>query len=311
MSFVIHCRLLTLLRATHFDVIDLAAVTAVNKEPRHSVAAANFTPTGIMCLMRARLEVERRLCGSTEMTIAGVTGTAPVVANQREMVALALDPRTHHKIVNEWDAPKKARALELTRQLYVNFWVAAEKPTADLSPAQAHAAPAADPDDLFAPAVVAAVGAPITIEQWEDGRKVALRAEFNRLFAAYSAWVRTVVWRVYGGKHGCPDIPAADADVDVFHHLVHVNIMPLIATIPAELRRIALLLTHSIASVASLPASSFAERINSVGGIVSTTGNVSLHHEEISALVPLKVNSQFCLYAKAQLALADDVVDVE
>lgn len=68
---------------------------------------------------------------------------------------------------------------------------------------------------------------------------------------------------------------------------------------------------HSIASVASLPASSFAERINSVGGIVSTTGNVSLHHEEISALVPLKVNSQFCLYAKTQLALADDVVDVE
>ena len=152
---------------------------------------------------------------------------------------------------------------------------------------------------------MAAVGAPITIEQWEGGRRVALRAEFNRLFAAYSAWVRTVVWRVYGGKHGCPDIPAADADVDVFHHLVHVNIMPLIATIPAELRRIALLLTHS------LPASSFAERINSVGGIVSTAGNVSLHHEEISALVPLKVNSQFCLYAKAQLALADDVVDVE
>ena len=86
--------------------------------------------------------------------------------------------------------------------------------------------------------------------------------------------------------------------------------MPLIATIPAALRRIALLLTHSIASVASLPASSFAERINSVGGIV-TAGNVSLHHEEISALGPLKVNSQFCLYAKTQLALADDVVDVE
>ena len=164
---------------------------------------------------------------------------------------------------------------------------------------------------LFAPAVAAAVGAPITIEQWEGGRRVALRAEFNQLFVAYSAWVRTVVWRVYGGKHGCPDIRAADADVDVFHHLVHVNIMPLIATIPAALRRIALLLTHSIASVASLPASSFAERINSVGGIVSTAGNVSLHHEEISALVPLKVNSQFCLYAKTQLALADDVVEVE
>ena len=68
-------------------------------------------------------------------------------------------------------------ALELTRQLYVDFWVAAEKPTADLSPAPALAAPAADPDDLFAPAVVAAVGAPITIEQWEGGRRVALRAK--------------------------------------------------------------------------------------------------------------------------------------
>jgi hypothetical protein len=77
MSFEIHCRLLTLLRATYFDAIDLAAVNAANKEPRHSVAAVHVTSTGFMCLVRAR---ERRLCGSNEMTIAGVTGTAPVVA---------------------------------------------------------------------------------------------------------------------------------------------------------------------------------------------------------------------------------------
>ena len=97
-------------------------------------------------------------------------------------------------------------------------------------------------------------------------------------------------------------IPAADADVDVFHHLVHVT--PLIATILAELRRIALLLTHSIA-LPSLPASradQFRRR------------HCEHRRQCVApprALVPLKVNSQFCLYAKTQLALADDVVDVE
>jgi hypothetical protein len=85
---------------------------------------------------------------------------------------------------------------------------------------------------------------------------------------------------------------------------------PLIATIPPELCRLRLLLTYSIASVASLPASSFAERINSTGGIVSTRKNVSLHHEEISVLVPMKVNSKFVAHQKTMLAADGNGVDV-
>ena len=54
-----------------------------------------------------------------------------------------------------------------------------------------------------------------------------------------------------------------------------------------------LLLTHSRAFVASLPASSYAERINSAAGTVCTKGNVLLNTDHISHLVPLRMNKEF------------------
>eukprot|EP00750_Incisomonas_marina_P013284 INCI17280.1.p2 GENE.INCI17280.1~~INCI17280.1.p2 ORF type:complete len:120 (+),score=17.81 INCI17280.1:173-532(+) len=57
------------------------------------------------------------------------------------------------------------------------------------------------------------------------------------------------------------DIPTDAAAVNPFAHLLQLNILPWIKAMPPHLSRIQLLLTHSKASVASVPAASFNELI--------------------------------------------------
>ena len=52
-------------------------------------------------------------------------------------------------------------------------------------------------------------------------------------------------------------------------------------------------MTHSKASLASLPASSYVERVNSVANVVSTTENFSMSCFDISAMVALRSNADF------------------
>ena len=67
-----------------------------------------------------------------------------------------------------------------------------------------------------------------------------------------------------------------------------------------------LLATHSRASIASLPAASFAERINSAAGIVSNKSNYCLNVKEIGHLVPLRMNK--LLYGDLKLKVAAKVL---
>ena len=92
---------------------------------------------------------------------------------------------------------------------------------------------------------------------------------------------------------------------------MHVNLLPLIAKMPSLLSRFKLLLTHSRGSVASLPAASFAERINSAAGIISTKKNVLLAHNEISHLVTLRVNAALLRYLRVKFAADDAVVALD
>ena len=63
---------------------------------------------------------------------------------------------------------------------------------------------------------------------------------------------------------------------------------------------------HSRASIASVPAASFSERINSAGGIVSNRSNHCLKAEEIAQLVPLKMNRQVLSVLRAKVAALRD-----
>lgn len=96
------------------------------------------------------------------------------------------------------------------------------------------------------------------------------------------------------------DIPTdAVVAVSLLAHLLQLNILPWIEALTQHLSRIKLLLTHSKASVASVPAASFCERVNSPGGIVSTKGNVNMDPEEISHWIPLRMNGSFWTFTWA------------
>ena len=93
MGYVIHCELLKRLRSNQFEVLDLDNITE-QERPRRTVLVSDFTPTGRKCLQRARLEAERRLCGSTALNVDDVSGKSPVQRQHRETLCLTLDPRT-------------------------------------------------------------------------------------------------------------------------------------------------------------------------------------------------------------------------
>ena len=105
--------------------------------------------------------------------------------------------------------------------------------------------------------------------------------------------MKGVDWSTYGKLVNVHDIPTDAEAVSPFAHLLRLNILPWIESMPRHMSRIHLLLTHSKASVASVPAASFCERVNSAGGIVSTKGNVNMDSEEISHRVPLRMNGNF------------------
>ena len=75
--------------------------------------------------------------------------------------------------------------------------------------------------------------------------------------------------------------------------LFRVDLLPFVRGLPAKFATFKLLLTHSRASVASVMAASFAERINSAAGIISTVGNTALGFTEIGHLVTCRMNTKF------------------
>ena len=134
---------------------------------------------------------------------------------------------------------------------------------------------------------------PLTMAEWEARETTKLKRRFKAEFKAYSRHLLTVNWAQYAAEHEVADVPARHDDIDPFLHLVNVDIIPFIKSLPARFDNIQLLLTHSRAGVASLPAASYAERINSAAGVISTKGNVSLSTAEISELVTLRMNKEF------------------
>ena len=230
---------------------------------------------------------------------AEISGVIEAIRSDRDTMCLFLDPRTHHLHANaEWTLPAKVAAQNLVQQLYVDFYLNAERPTADLNRNYHEVAD----DGVLLFAVQAAPAPRLTLEEWDAKRKLELVRRFRQECKAYSTYLLGFDWKAYGNKHGVDGIPADG--VDPLMHLMNVNILPLIAALPAELANLQCLLTHSKASVACLPAASFAERMNSLAGIVSTKKNTRLDFSEIAQLVPLRMNQKFLADIEPKLARA-------
>ena len=168
------------------------------------------------------------------------------------------------------------------RDTSVVFFLNAARPTADLHQYSVSGSDT-DGDDGDDDVLLANVETPqgerlpLTIAEWEARETAKLKSGSKQ----NSRHIREVA-----------GVPARLDDIDPFLHLVNVDIIPFIKSLPARFENIQLLLTHSRAGVASLPAASYAER-NSAAGVISTKGNVSLSTAEISELVTLRLNKEF------------------
>lgn len=311
MGYVIHCELLKRLRSDQFEVLNLAHIKK-DRQERHTVLVSDFTPVGRMCLKRARLEAERRLCGSKAVSVDNVSGSIPVKPHKREILCLALDPRTHYLVfVKTSTRSARVAACAAVKELYVNFFIAAERSMVDLQSFRAANPINVDNDDLFAIDHSDSNDSDgLTVEDWEAKRRPTLEKDFAKEFRAYSNHVKAVNWSEYGKSIHVNNIPTDAADVNPFAHLLNLNILPWIKAMPPHLSRIQLLLTHSKASVASAPAASFCERVASAGGIVSTKGNVRVDPQEISHRVPLRMNGSFWAFLERELLVESEDGDV-
>jgi len=300
MAYVLHNRLVQQLRSDSFPVLDLGKITKSNSSPRFAKKVSDFSNVGRICLQRACLEAERRLCGNLALTVEGING-APVLRSHRDKLCLLLDPRTHHLIVGKWNKADVLDAQKALQDVYVDFFLSAERRHVELERTCDGNGDNNDDDDDDDD-ILLIVQKPRksdvlheTIEDWEQRRRAELKKNFKRDLRAYSAWLHRINWREYGRRPeaGGVDIPGNDDEIDPFAHLLAVNIWPLLKTMPRSLSDLKLLMTHSKASLASVPAASYAERMNSAGGIVSNKSNYQLDPKEVSMRVPLRMNRAF------------------
>ena len=197
-------------------------------------------------------------------------------------------------------------AQNFVRTLYVEYFLEHDRRTADLtvSPSESD-----DDDGLDLCLDMHDGGEPrktLTMEEWEERHRRVLNDNFRKELRAYSRALSHVEWHNYAAKQGIMGVPQEAASVDPYVHLMNVDVLPLLKTLAETHERLVLLATHSKASIASLPAASFAERINSAAGTVSNKNNYCLNAAEIGCLVPMRVNKLF--YGNLVLQVAAKVL---
>jgi hypothetical protein len=140
-------------------------------------------------------------------------------------------------------------------------------------------------DTLLSPAVDAAIAAGI---------------EFDKVFKRYRKRCGTIDWKTEFQGLDLPAPPVVLVPTD----LLEVNVASLITKIMKEDPDRALygylpyMATHSRASLGTVLASSFAERINSGGSIIVTKGNTLLADEEIDICTTLRMNRGFMTFMR-------------
>lgn len=120
------------------------------------------------------------------LTTAGITG-GPVLRSDRETMCVLLDPRTHHLHCRKhWRYAEALHAQKLLRSLYVEFFLKATRPTADLEAESSSGS--SDDDELFfatiPSAVLEASRQKMTMEEWEQVQTPILERQFKAEFKA-------------------------------------------------------------------------------------------------------------------------------
>ena len=223
---------------------------------------------------------------------------------------MLLDPRTHI-LVNRLSAPEKKVLVNSLRDEYVAFGLKATEATFVLSKYIDRDRPVVEATMInFSGATNTNTDSDNegdTAELEEDARQKWRAEKTSELVVTFqNEWLKfldianAVDWQAYKQEHGFAregtadyEIPNRRSNIDPVRHLMPLNILPFFKNMPSSLEYLPTMATHSIASLASVCAASFAERINSAGGITVTKGNVLLATAEVAALVPQRINRAF------------------
>jgi hypothetical protein len=128
--------------------------------------------------------------------------------------------------------------------------------------------------------------------------RASLVLEFKRVFKRYRHAVQSINWlELYPDQElpECPDILKDLREVDL-----GVIFKKLVAEDPDRSKYgwLPIMATHSRASVGSLLASSYVERINSAANLIVTKGNTVLSDEDIDMCTTLRMNKNFMKFMR-------------
>ena len=136
--------------------------------------------------------------------------------------------------------------------------------------------------------------------------KERLEGEFRGVFSRYIAACKKVVWHK---EFPDPKLGIPSEGVDPIKHLREVPLGKLFKQwIATDVRRtkfgyLPYMATHSRASVGSLLASSYCERVNSASKIIFNKSNASLSPDEMGMLSTLRMNQEFMKYMRTHFPL--------
>ncbi|XRB12311.1 hypothetical protein RI054_04g21470 [Pseudoscourfieldia marina] len=308
---MVHEAMLAELKGEHLNVLDLPNITNTAKMPRKKVPVDELSAVGRICRSRAVLELERRFCGNTSEVAQGTA----VCFSEREKVAAVLDPRT----VNAVKAEDAKEFTELLRKAYLAFASRAlelEQPPTPQATARKRKRGANDvsgrvalttawddseSEDESEDETQAGRGSAGSQPQGPGAEKrsaQSLSDEFDGAFRQYRKACLKLDWREFA-----PELPENRLLTPL--DLLEADVMRVIKKLKeadadgSKYGLLPLMATHSIGSMGSLLASSFAERINSAANIVLTKGNSVLNREEIDMCTTLRMNREFMRYMRA------------
>ena len=304
-------RMIELLRGKSLDVVKMKDVTVVPKMPREKKAVADFTEVSKTTLFRAKLEAERRFCGNDGETLTG----AVVELTDREKIASILDLRTCTMAHLQENITLRDEAYGLYEEEYIRFglqsakWHKAKAKITDkvvVAKASRKSGNSAwddstsDDSDGESMAELNAAKAAAARKQLEKDKK-DLKEEAKTCFRSWRKAAKKIDWR---SEFPDLDIPKT-GDIDPLKHLLKADMGQLMGKIskqedkreeqgnPRKYGHLPKMAIASKGSIASLLASSFCERVNSVAQRLITKENTLLSSEEICILVKLRMNKEF------------------
>ena len=333
-GLLIKMHVLNRLEADALHVIDLDQDNIGPRPVRVVKRVSDFSDTGKECLIRARIEFQRRFLGSTSDTLLPACG--PVVINDRQLVATLLDLRTARGGHLTQAQRTQAQAALKTRYIaFFKHFKRQEREKSDPPPEEEEqeeeggsddevkvAAKKVKRDEVAAGELVsgmvyasagAAEGFDLSLDSSDfDSEPVKSEEDFAREDAAaaekefkrvFPNWFGLVVdWK--------EEFPEANLEgVDLLHDLIDIDLGRLyhkiITKVDPDRSRfgfLPLMAGCCDGQIGALNAESFAERVISGSNLVMTNGNTLLGDKMLEMLVVLRMNREFMEFMRREYA---------